>query len=372
MAPSRDESNRSPQLTPSRIDAEGTGYLHTLARAALTAPPLVWKREEAENAISQNWWTYYGGMLHNGVALVPGAIPPVLGQFVPEAAPLHSYHQNLFVTQPSFTSPGSFPPGPSSNFPVFLPTMNQGSKLSTLSDVASRYLARVDEQGKQLAESEVESAMKEDKTTLQPTKKNSLDNPAPLLARETLRSPTNEAHSRPSGFKKSSPILTPQQHFQESKPVMDDSRVRSLEEALAKIDCCDPHERSNVIPCQCADGKWRMVKSKCVGGAWVVHVPGAVQPSVYLPLQRDAPQGTLDNWLKEQLASGPKSRPRSTSTPQPSRPVVSHPQQRHYAPSPTYNTLAASRRIPQSPCPKPMSIMSGDAIKSLLLKKTAT
>jgi len=363
--PSDDRSNRCEAKTSQTADTEGTGYLDTLARAALTAAPLACK--ESESSTPQNLWTYYEGMIPNGVTLIPSNIPPVLGQYLPKAGPFPSFHQSLFVTQPNFVVSGSFPPSIPSNFSIYAPVamaQPQINKLSTLSDVASQYLAGGDNERVKAFPtlSDTPSAHSEEATPQHIPRNNRLS------SSQTRSTTAFESISQSTGLRKSSPIPTPQSRIQEKKPVMDDSRVRSLEEALSKIDCCDPHERSNVIPCKCADGKWRMVKSKCVGGAWVVQVPGAAQPSVYLPLQRDRPRGTLDNWLKEQLTSVPKSRPRSTSTPQ----NTNSPQQRPYVQTPFYN-LAVNRRttIPQPQCSNPTSIMGGDAIKSLLLKKSA-
>ena len=376
--------------TAPRTGPDGEGDLHTLARAALTATPLDWNKKETQVVqTSSNWLTYFGGGVVPNVAFVPGTLPQVWGHYVPETS-FQSFHPGFFAAQPSFAVSGSFPPGPGfpASFPVcFPPTLSvtppQANKLSTLSDVASRYLAGVDEQSGQVSfgvtGSQADSLPKE--TNSQPIDGVSEhvtphhDGIAAYREKtQSCNSNANDVRPRSTGVRKTLPIPTPDQHQQRKKPAMDDNRLRSLEQALSQIDCCDPDERSNVLPYQCSDGKWRMVKSKCVGGAWVVHVPGAVQPSIYLPLHRNnRSQGALDNWLKEQLTSTRKPRSQSDVTEHHGRASSQADNQRCFGPATTYKTLATNGRLtvshPQRLSAEPAS--NGDAIRSLLLSKSA-
>ena len=71
------------------------------------------------------------------------------------------------------------------------------------------------------------------------------------------------------------------------KPVMQDEQVKALIEAIKNVDCCDPNERSNVMPFRCEDGAWKMVRVKRIGGAWLMQMPGKQQPVVFIPRRND-------------------------------------------------------------------------------------
>ena len=358
-------------MTSCRSDTEND--LHTLARAALTAAPIPWKEVSngttQPHTIAQPWMAGFPQIdqsvyaTNNQLAtlatlagpmrsLLSGQVAPsLLRGYFPDNARILPLSSSAFSrpNQAPFTVPGSYPPGPGLplNLPLGVPPSPdppQANKLSTLSHVASRYLTGNDASDDDLVQ--------DVKTQERPT---TLVDPDFSVSRVSAPRPCTRG---PASEKK-------QQRHHGGKQAMDDDRVRSLEEALSKIDCCDPAERSNMLPYRCADGKWRMVRSKCVGGAWVVQVPGAVQPSIYVPLQRDSQQGTLDNWLKERLVSSPQrpgTKPHHAQRPQ-INPLTLQ-QQRCVADSPIKRMTTSGRIAGSIP-------VENGAIKSLLLKNTA-
>nr|CAB3264836.1 ZF(C2H2)-52 zinc finger protein [Phallusia mammillata] len=67
-----------------------------------------------------------------------------------------------------------------------------------------------------------------------------------------------------------------------------DDRMKSLEEALRNSDCCEGNMHISVMPMQCPDGKWKMVRAKRIAGAWIIQMPDKDTTSVVLP--REAPK----------------------------------------------------------------------------------
>jgi len=99
------------------------------------------------------------------------------------------------------------------------------------------------------------------------------------------------------------------------KSLLHEERVKELIAAIKNVDCCDPNERSNILPFKCEDGTWKMVRVKRIGGAWLMQMPGKPQPVVFIPklnsvsplarpntASKDTPSGAL---IPEIMASPP-------------------------------------------------------------------
>ena len=276
--------------------------------------------------------------------VVPSSIPPqVSNAFIPATnVPIATYISNPVSVPHNISTPES--------------TSDQ-TKLSALSQVASNCLSPSkhvkNEKNKFLTGSLLPSQSS--------GHQNNSDNK--LL--------TFSVQSNKKNFSCTENLLKSAQHcHSDKKIIMDDDRLRSLEEALSKIDCCDPQERSNVLPYRCPDGKWRMVQTRCVGGAWLILLPGAQRPSVYVPIQKaSASNGTLDNWLKARLTSSDRSVSPKNSNNHPNKGAVlkkpSHGNGKRVVspvnPKRCHNFLHLGTNQP---------VQSG-AIKSLLLQKSS-
>ena len=350
----------------SQSDGDAVDDLHTLAKAALEAAPM--PHQAPLTTVGSGGQGTSAAGLHQSDGTINGWGQPLrhLPTYQLPAETLF-YPANGFLPAASFPSNkfflnskgislpmhATFAHG--QNFPIyFSPTSfpqvaareqvaRQPSKLSTLSDVASRIL--VDDATVEIptgAEKNDKKTVTDQHSLIKIRKDAAVDGRTPSLLGVNEIARATEDHGNRA----------------ESGQVMGDDRVRSLEEALSKIDCCDPHEHSNVLPYKCPDGKWRMVKSKCVGGVWLVHVPGAVQPSVYLPLNRATPnrKESFDNWLKDKL--------KKPSIKQDLNRKVE--QQRRLADIPNFTAVTASRRTMLTTQPN-----SGSAIKNLLLQRTS-
>lgn len=163
------------------------------------------------------------------------------------------------------------------------------SPLSTLSDVATQILQNDQLQQQQQAASSSSYTQDIAFRQLRPVSRtpsecssssfSSRCSTPPFSPRSPLRT-TAASHQPDRSFdlsKQTKEILSA------GKPVMHEDRVNQLLEALKNVDCCDPNERSNIMPFRSEDGSWKMVRVKRIGGAWLMQMPGKQQPVVFIP-----------------------------------------------------------------------------------------
>ncbi|CAK8672981.1 unnamed protein product [Clavelina lepadiformis] len=314
---------------------------------------------------------------------------------------LHNPYVSGLLPNPMFPMPTSFYPGLS--FPVPENTKPQpydaeGSRhlnLTTLSDVATRILSVETQNGKERSQSPPKrslEAVSSPPTSCAPSKRRSVaeflpSSPATPSSGTQIKS--SKADQKALTSKPSPPTQRKQQQLNnkfsqlESRPAakvisqrqpavtqsMDGDRLRSLEQAIRDTDCCDPNERSNVLPFCCPDGKWRMVRSKRIGGAWLVQMPGSDTPTLYVPKQSEpANTDTLNEWLKSKLTVTGEPSARNPHTKK--TPGVNMANGRQACQRQVRETKALGRYAKdQKRGMKDM--VSSDAIRNLLLQKTA-
>jgi len=134
-----------------------------------------------------------------------------------------------------------------------------------------------------------------------------------------------------------------------SSAMMDDRRVKSLKEAVRHTDCCDPSMHSNVLPFRCTDGTWKMVRTKRIGGAWLIQMPGRETASVVIP-----PAEVMKAAMKQSAAH-----PGNANVMSVSNLLTGHACKRSLTSAPYPGLGQAGFNMP-----------SGSALKSLLLQKS--
>nr|NP_001071976.1 zinc finger protein [Ciona intestinalis]BAE93275.1 zinc finger protein [Ciona intestinalis] len=305
---------------------------------------------------------------------------------------LQAYHPHWpqHATEPNSSAGGNSPASESV-------ATTSNNNLSTLSDVATQILADSISSKSTLSNERAQQNTRPTSdikplgfsTTCQPRNvekqlKNGISNPLPSI----VITSTNISHGEMTTTDKSSlanKSSFPSVVFNHSqtasnlsrhpmaKSAMADDRLRSLEKALRDTDCCDPNERSSVLPIRGSDGKWNMVRTKRIGGAWLVQLPGNTKPSVFLPKNGEK-ESEVKHELLSKLSSVSPSLHDLVRKSNYSMPVATSGQVcKRLKPDDCMNHQKRARlenafdKLPERNPPA----LSNDAIKSLLLQKTA-
>jgi len=211
----------------------------------------------------------------------PRCDPPKRPAAVVEGANIKQLLQisNRLQTPPQTISPKSTIPAEPilSPSPISSRYSDSSSPLSTLSDVATQILQN-DHFQQQAAASSPYIQDIEFRQQRPPSRSPSECSSSSLSSR--CSTPPFSPRSRDRSFDLSKHT---KEMLSAGKSLLHEERVKELVAAIKNVDCCDPNERSNILPYKSEDGTWKMVRVKRIGGAWLMQMPGKPQPVVFIP-----------------------------------------------------------------------------------------